>query len=144
MIKPLLFGTLLFALLPAAAPAVEASSFSLSTPGLSINIGDRDRRGYYWDGYDWRDAGWWNNHHGRYYGERSHRGYYWDGGRWRDRGWWDNRSHHRPPPPRYYGRPHYDNHGRGPDRGRGHDRGRGPDRGHDRHDDHRGHGDHRH
>ncbi|MDN5680267.1 MAG: DUF2502 domain-containing protein, partial [Ewingella sp.] len=54
MIKPLLFGSLLFALLPAAAPAVQASSFSLNTPGLSINIGDRDRRGYYWDGYDWR------------------------------------------------------------------------------------------
>lgn len=137
MLKPLLYGTLLFALLPAAAPAVQASSFSLSTPGLSINIGDRDRRGYYWDGYDWRDAGWWNNHHGRYYGERSQRGYYWDGGRWRDRGWWDSR-HRPPPPPRYYGRPPYGNghNGYGPDRGHGHG-------GHNGRGDHGGRGDHR-
>ncbi|TPG63314.1 DUF2502 domain-containing protein [Ewingella americana] len=138
MLKPFIIGTLLFALLPAAAPAVQASSFSLNTPGLSINIGDRDRRGYYWDGYDWRDAGWWNNHRGRNYGERSHRGYYWDGGRWRDRGWWDGRSRHRPPP-RYYGRP-YDDHGH---RGHRDDRGRGPDRGHGGRDGHDGHGDHR-
>lgn len=135
MLKPFIVGTLLFALLPAAAPAVQASSFSLNTPGLSINIGDRDRRGYYWDGYDWRDAGWWNNHRGRYYGERSHRGYYWDGGRWRDRGWWDSRSHHRPPPPPR----HYNNGHHGPHQNRG----RGPDRGHDKHDDHRQDRDHR-
>ncbi len=136
MLKPFIVGTLLFALLPAAAPAVQASSFSLNTPGLSINIGDRDRRGYYWDGYDWRDAGWWNNHRGRYYGERSHRGYYWDGGRWRDRGWWDSRSHHRPPPPppRHYNNGHH---------GHNQNRGRGPDRGHDKHDDHREDRDHR-
>lgn len=140
MLKPILFASLLFALLPATAPAVQASSFSLNTPGLSINIGDRDRRGNYWDGYDWRDAAWWNSHRGRYYGERSHRGYYWDGGRWRDRGWYNNyQSRHRPPPPRYYGPPHYN---RGFDRGHGN----GHDRGHGGHGDHGGrggHGDHR-
>jgi len=116
MIKPFLFGSLLFALLPAAAPAVQASSFSLNTPGLSINIGDRDRRGYYWDGYDWRDSRWWNSHRGRYYGERSHRGYYWDGGRWRDRGWWNSyQARHRPPRGHAYGhdRGHHGNHGHG-------------------------------
>jgi len=138
MLKPLLFASVLFALLPAAAPAVQASSFSLNTPGLSINVGDRDRRGYYWDGYDWRDSRWWNNHRGRYYGERSPRGYYWDGGRWRDRGWWDNyQGRHRPPPPRYHGPSHYD---RGYDRGRGH----GGHHGHGDHGGRGGHGDHRH
>src|SRR5688572_16867287 len=101
MLKPVLFATLFFTLLPAAVPTVQASSFSLNTPGLSINIGDRDRRGYYWDGYRWRDHGWWNERH----------------------------PPRRPmPPPRYHhsdhGRPHYD-HRRGPDRGRGHDDRRG-------------------
>jgi len=139
MIKPILLGTLLFALLPAAAPVVQASNFSLNTPGLSISIGDRDRRGYYWDGYDWRNPSWWNAYRGHNYGHRGPRGYYWDGYRWRDQGWWNDRHPPRrpmPPPPRYYhgdhGRPHYD-HGRGPDRGHGHDHGRGHD---DRHGDH--------
>ncbi|WHZ41785.1 DUF2502 domain-containing protein [Rahnella bonaserana] len=143
MLKPVLFATLFFALLPAAVPAVQASSFSLNTPGLSINIGDRDNRGYYWDGYDWRNPGWWNSYRGHHYGYRGPRGHYWDGYRWRDQGWWDQRHQPRrpmPPPHRYHGdhgRPHYD-HGRGPDRGHGHDRGRGHD------DHHGGHGDHRH
>lgn len=129
-------GALLFGLLPATLPA-HADGISISVPGLSINIGSRDDRGYYWDGYDWRSPYWWQ-HRNDYYGHRNDRGYYWDGGHWRDRGWWDNHRHDGPrPPERFHGGPGPD-HG-GPDRGHGggHDNGnhgggdRGPGGGHD-------------
>jgi len=122
-------GALLFGLLPATLPA-HADGISISVPGLSINIGSRDDRGYYWDGYDWRSPYWWQ-HRNEYYGHRNDRGYYWDGGHWRDRGWWDNHRNEGPrPPERFHGGPGPDfGHG-GPDHGdRGH--GGGPDRGHD-------------
>ncbi|MEM8266714.1 DUF2502 domain-containing protein, partial [Morganella morganii] len=51
---------------------------------------DQDRRGYYWDGYDWRPPQWWHAHQGRGLGERNACGMYWDGGRWQ------------PSPPRGY------------------------------------------
>ena len=109
-------GALLFGLLPATLPA-HADGISISVPGLSINIGSRDDRGYYWDGYDWRSPYWWQ-HRNEYYGHRNDRGYFWDGGHWRDRGWWDNHRNNGPrPPERFHGGP-------GPDRGHG-----GPDRG---------------
>lgn len=84
----------LVALCAAFAPA--GSSFAqvgvtITAPGVSVYIGDRDPRGYYWDGHQWRDPTWW----GRYgrdhlvrYGEKDPRGQYWDGDQWRDAGWW--------------------------------------------------------
>lgn len=101
--KPLLamniaLGPLLFGLLPVSSPAAHAGGISINAPGVSINIGSRDRRGYYWDGYEWRSPDWWKHRKG-YYGHRNRHGYYWDGGRWRDRGWWNKHHHHRPPPP---------------------------------------------
>lgn len=40
-------------------------------PGVSLHLGDRDQRGNYWDGYDWRDQNWWQknyySHGGKYY-----------------------------------------------------------------------------
>ncbi|WAT06424.1 DUF2502 domain-containing protein [Rouxiella badensis] len=80
-------GALLFGLLPATMPA-HADGISINVPGLSISIGQRDNRGYYWDGYDWRSPYWWQ-HRNEYYGHRNDRGYYWDGARWRDGGWWN-------------------------------------------------------
>jgi len=111
-------GALLFGLLPATMPA-HADGISINVPGLSISIGQRDNRGYYWDGYDWRSPYWWQ-HRNEYYGHRNDRGYYWDGARWRDGGWWNQhgRGHGGPGPrPEFHG---------GPDHGRG-----GPDHGHD-------------
>ena len=64
-------------------------------PGVSLHLGDRDQRGNYWDGYDWRDQNWWRNHQGRWVGDRSPRGYYWDGGRWRDHNWWQKNYYSR-------------------------------------------------
>ncbi|WBF43539.1 DUF2502 domain-containing protein [Serratia rubidaea] len=68
-------------LLPVAAQADV--SIDINVPGVSLHLGDRDDRGYYWDGYDWRPPQWWHAHQGRGIGERNERGDYWDGGRWR-------------------------------------------------------------
>ncbi|YCI27511.1 DUF2502 domain-containing protein [Erwinia sp. PK3-005] len=65
--------------LPVAASA--AVSFDLTPAGVTIHIGDRDHRGYYWDGYDWRAPKWWQEHHGRHIGEKGPRGY-WNGSGW--------------------------------------------------------------
>lgn len=67
-------------LLPLAAQADV--SVDINVPGVSLHLGDQDRRGYYWDGYDWRPPQWWHAHQGRGLGERNARGLYWDGGRW--------------------------------------------------------------
>jgi Protein of unknown function (DUF2502). len=75
-------------LLPLAAQADV--SVDINVPGVSLHLGDQDRRGYYWDGYDWRPPQWWHAHQGRGLGERNARGMYWDGGRWQ------------PSPPRGY------------------------------------------
>ncbi|WP_406706230.1 DUF2502 domain-containing protein [Sodalis sp.] len=64
---------------------------------LRSYLGDRDRRGYYWDGYDWRPPQWWHDHRGRYWGERNRHGYYWNGWRWVTT--LPPRRHHPPPPP---------------------------------------------
>ncbi|MBP2171200.1 hypothetical protein J2125_004392 [Erwinia toletana] len=57
-------------------------SININTPGVSVSIGDRNDRGYYWDGYDWREPAWWQSHHGRRVGERGPRGDYWNGNGW--------------------------------------------------------------
>ncbi|MDR3431269.1 MAG: DUF2502 domain-containing protein [Rouxiella aceris] len=130
-------GALLFGLLPASIP-VHADGISISMPGLSISIGSRDNRGYYWDGYDWRSPDWWQNRD-NYYGYRNDRGYYWDGRGWRDQGWWNEHRDHRREGP--HPQPHFEG-GRG-----GPDYGHGPDRGHDNRDqgghDNHGQGDNR-
>jgi hypothetical protein len=127
MFKPILFSAILFALLPASLP-VQASNISIGMPGLSISIGDRDRYGNYWDGYDWRNERWWHDHQGRYRGERNRHGYYWDGHYWRNSGWWN--QYQRPPNRAYYSRPdRHDNQRQ--------DKYRHDERG-NHHDDHRG------
>ncbi|TBM02688.1 DUF2502 domain-containing protein [Hafnia paralvei] len=127
-------------LLPLGVAQATSADIDL-LPGVTLHLGDRDQRGNYWDGYDWRDQSWWRSHQGRWIGDRSPRGYYWDGGRWRDQGWWhknyDSRGgkyyryknkHYRHDNGNHYG--HYKN---------GHDK----NRDHDHHDDHgKGHGHH--
>jgi len=68
----------------------------VDVPGLSLHIGDQDRRGYYWDGDDWRDPHWWHHHH------RHH-----EDGRWvwveePDEDMPPPRWHEPPPPPRWH------------------------------------------
>ena len=80
MKKILLLVCLPLLLLPLVAQADV--SIDINVPGVSVHLGDQDRRGYYWDGYDWRPPQWWHAHQGRGVGERNSRGLYWDGGRW--------------------------------------------------------------
>lgn len=89
--------TLYLLCLLAGAPMVSSAAVGLEihTPGISIHLGDRDGRGYYWDGYNWRAPRWWNDHQGRHHGERGPRGDYWNG-----HGWQRHPPARRSPPPR--------------------------------------------
>ncbi|MCV9878497.1 DUF2502 domain-containing protein [Brenneria izbisi] len=88
MFKPLFVSTLLVGMF-AMTPMAEADSVSIELlPGVTLNIGDRDRRGNYWDGYDWRSERWWREYRGYRQGERNRYGHYWDGWRWREASWW--------------------------------------------------------
>lgn len=78
--KKILLLVCLPLLLPVAAQANV--SIDVNVPGVSVHLGDQDRRGYYWDGYDWRPPQWWHAHQGHGVGERNERDMYWDGGRW--------------------------------------------------------------
>jgi len=77
------------------------------SPRVSAHIGDRDHRGDYWDGFDWRSAKWWQAHHGRSVGLKGPHGY-WNGNGWQaqrpspDRpiAKRDRSSHNEPMPPR--------------------------------------------
>lgn len=86
---------LLLCLLAGAPLMAEAAvGIDIRSPGVSIHLGDRDTRGYYWDGYDWRAPRWWHDHQNRHWGERGPRGDYWNG-----RGWQRHPPVRRPPPP---------------------------------------------
>ncbi|WP_414826122.1 DUF2502 domain-containing protein [Yersinia massiliensis] len=122
-IKPLLLVTIL-AWLP-LIPMANAESIEL-LPNVSLNIGEQDRSGNYWDGYDWRDRQWWQDHQGRDLGERNRHGHYWDGHRWQDRDWWKKNYYYREG--RYW---KYDKHNN--KQGKKHHHGKG--HGHDHHHD---------
>lgn len=87
---PCLALTILTALPVVASAAV---SFDLTPAGVTIHVGDRDHRGYFWDGYDWRAPTWWQAHRGRHIGEQGPRGY------WNGNGWQPHRpeAHHAQP-----------------------------------------------
>lgn len=47
--------------------------------GVTVTFGSRDNRGYYWDGYEYRDPGYWKRHGGprgqkHYTGHGKHKG----------------------------------------------------------------------
>lgn len=93
MLKPAMFA---LAVMLAAPVMVQAAEITL-IPAVKLQIGDQDNRGYYWDGGNWRDHGWWNNH------------YEWHENRWRA---------HTPPPHHdngHHNGHHDDHHGHGDD-----------------------------
>ena len=56
--------------------SINVDNARIQTPGVTVTFGNRDNRGYYWDGYDWRTPKYWKRHHGprgeKYYtGHRS-------------------------------------------------------------------------
>ncbi|MDS4015638.1 MAG: DUF2502 domain-containing protein [Candidatus Accumulibacter sp.] len=61
-----------FACLTALSSSVLAADVNVSIPGVriqsggtTISIGERDRRGYYWDGRTWRDPVYWEKNHAK-------------------------------------------------------------------------------
>ncbi len=63
---------LLIAALIAGAPLlahagdinVNLGSVRVDAPGVSVTFGSRNDRGYYWDGYYWREPVYWQQHNG--------------------------------------------------------------------------------
>lgn len=57
---------------------VNLGNMRIDAPGISVTFGSRDKRGYYWDGQDWRDSRYWNEHKGprgeKYYTGRGNQG----------------------------------------------------------------------
>ena len=65
--------------------SVNLGSVRVDAPGVSVTFGSRNDRGYYWDGYDWREPAYWKQHGGprgeRYYTGRGNKhGHHKDGG----------------------------------------------------------------
>lgn len=96
--------------LPAIAQVnlAQAATVNVNAPGVSVHIGDRDRHGNYWDGYNWRSQQWWRQHQNKRIGERNSRGLYWHGNSWSSA-----------PPPNHGGRPQPHGQGDRPDMGNG-------------------------
>ena len=67
---------------PLLAQAVDVNvnlgNVRVDAPGVSVTFGSRNDRGYYWDGYDWRDPDYWRRHEGprgeKYYTGRGNQG----------------------------------------------------------------------
>lgn len=79
--KRILITSLLAAapLLASAADInVNLGNVRIDAPGVSVTFGARDTRGYYWDGYEYRDPDYWRRHDGprgeRYYTGRRDNG----------------------------------------------------------------------
>lgn len=57
---------------------VNLGSVRVQAPGVSVTFGTRDNRGYYWDGYDYREPSYWKKHNGpkgeKYYSGHGNKG----------------------------------------------------------------------
>jgi hypothetical protein len=75
--KKILFVSLVAALPLFASAAdinVNLGAVRIDAPGVSVTFGTRDTRGYYWDGYEYRDPDYWRRHDG-HRGERYYTGH---------------------------------------------------------------------
>ncbi len=65
----------ILAALPVLAPAsdvqINIDKLKIQTGSTTISIGERDNRGYYWDGKTWRDPAYWEKYHGNGKGKGS-------------------------------------------------------------------------
>lgn len=64
---------------------VNLGNVRIDAPGVSVTFGSRNDRGYYWDGYDWREPAYWKQHNGprgeKYYtGRGNKKGHHKDDG----------------------------------------------------------------
>ena len=84
----LLLAALLICLSPLTMQTAKATSATIDlAPGIILHLGDRDDRGYFWDGGRWRDRAWWHSHY------RYDRGRWWRHEHWRRGHHW-KREHH--------------------------------------------------
>lgn len=62
-------GAIALAALPLLATAsdvqISIDKLKIQSGGTTISIGERDQRGYYWDGKTWRDPVYWNKYHAK-------------------------------------------------------------------------------
>ena len=87
MMKKFLLGALIAAS-PWLANAVDINvnlgNVRVEAPGVTVTFGARDKRGYYWDGYEYRDPKYWKEHNGprgeKYYTGRGKNGVPYQGG----------------------------------------------------------------
>lgn len=64
MKRAVIFAALLASFSLPAIHTAEASGASVYlAPGVTLQLGARDHRGYYWDGGRWREPRWWNHHY---------------------------------------------------------------------------------
>ena len=65
--KKFLLGAVIAAS-PCLANAVDINvnlgNMRVEAPGVTVTFGSRDNRGYYWDGYEYRDPKYWKEHNG--------------------------------------------------------------------------------
>lgn len=68
---------LVWSLLAGCAALAGATDVTVKVDGLkirsgntTITFGDRDKRGYYWDGKEWRDPEYWEKNHGKGKGQK--------------------------------------------------------------------------
>lgn len=55
---------------------INLDSLRIQSGNTTISIGDQDKRGYYWDGNEWRDPVYWEKHHGKGKGQGQGQGYH--------------------------------------------------------------------
>jgi len=72
MLKKLILAALIGSTpLLAQAIDINVGGVRVQAGGVSVTFGSRDNRGYYWDGYEYRDPDYWRKHNGprgeRYY-----------------------------------------------------------------------------
>jgi len=44
---------------------ISLDKLKIQSGGTTISIGERDQRGYYWDGKTWRDPAYWQKYHAK-------------------------------------------------------------------------------
>ncbi|EHM51158.1 DUF2502 domain-containing protein [Yokenella regensburgei] len=104
VMKPVFLALSMLLVAPTiVAPVIVHAEEITLVPAVKLQIGDRDDRGYYWDGGNWRDHDWWGRHY-----------------EWRDNRWHPHDEY------RHHG------HGDDNDQGDHHDHGHGHAYGHDR------------
>lgn len=49
---------------PASDVQINIDKVRIQSGSTTVTIGERDKRGYYWDGTTWRDPVYWEEYHG--------------------------------------------------------------------------------